>query len=252
LAENLDPLGGVATSGCSLRDWVLSQGNDRNGEDDPVAHLIGAVYDPNTNSMIVYGGQDCFSTTFGDVWVLSNANGLGGTPTWTQLSPVGAGPGAREITGGVAYDSAKNLLIVFAGQSNTGVLENDVWILSNANGQGGTPVWTQLSPSGSLPPARADHSTVYDSKNNCLIVFGGGNGVGTLNDVWVLTNANGLGGTPQWTQLGPFSLFAEARAWHTGVYNSRTNKMTIFGGALVGGALEATNDAWELSHANGK
>jgi hypothetical protein len=212
----------------------------------------GAVYDPNTNSMIVYGGQDCFSTTFGDVWVLSDANGLGGGPTWTQLFPAGSGPGAREISGGVAYDPTSNRLIVFGGQSSTGVLENDVWVLSNANGQGGTPTWTQLFPSGSLPAARTDHATVYDSIHNRLIIVGGGGNISLLNDVWVLTNANGLGGTPVWRQLGPFSLFAEARAWHSSVYNPTTNKITIFGGATVAGALAATNDAWVLSHANGK
>jgi hypothetical protein len=157
----------------------------------------GAAYDPNTNSMIVYGGQNCFSTTFGDVWILSNSNGLGGTPTWTQLFPTGGGPGARAITGGLVYDSADNRLIVFGGQSSTGSLENDVWILSNATGQGGTPAWMQVVPAGSLPAARADHSTVYDPKNNRLIIFGGADGSGELNDAWVLTNANGLGGTPQ-------------------------------------------------------
>lgn len=256
--------GGLGNSApCANDVWVLTNATGVDGAPEwlqlsptggpPAARAQhGAVYDPNTNTMIVYGGQDCFSTTFGDVWTLSNANGLGGTPTWTQLSPAGSGPGAREITGGVAYDVANNRLIIFGGESSTGILENDVWILSNANGQGGTPTWTQLSPAGSLPPARAVHSTVYDPRSNRLTIFSGQSTVGLLSDTWVLTNANGLGGTPTWKQLGPFSLFGEARGYHTGVYNLNTNKMTIFGGAIIAGASEATNDVWVLSHANGK
>jgi hypothetical protein len=255
--------GGLGNSSpCANDVWVLSDATGKTGtpawvEITPAGTAPeprtqhGAAFDPNTNSMIIYGGQNCFSTLFGDVWVLSNANGLGGTPTWRQLSPAGGGPGAREITGGVAYDSTNNRLIVFGGV-NSGGTHNDTWILSDANGLGGTPTWKQLAPSGTLPPERANNSSVYDTKNNRLIVFGGNNSGGDLNDVWVLENANGLGGTPTWTQLGPFLLFAEARSSHTGVYNPKTNKMTIFGGFTSSGGGLDTNDVWVLSHANGK
>ncbi len=95
---------------------------------------------------------------------------------------------------------------------------------------------------------------MYDFKNNRLIIFGGSNSGGYLSDVWVLTNANGLGGTPAWTQLGPFSLFAEARYGHTGVYDPKKNEMTIFGGLTYDGAGQEidTTDVWVLSDANGK
>jgi galactose oxidase-like protein len=57
--------------------------------------------------------------------------------------------------------------------------------------------WTQLSPSGGPPPIRESHTAVFDPGSNRMIVFGGteANGpVGTLlNDVWVLTNADGTG-----------------------------------------------------------
>ncbi|HET9401300.1 MAG TPA: kelch repeat-containing protein, partial [Candidatus Acidoferrales bacterium] len=208
----------------------------------------GAVYDPNSNTMIVIGGDDCFSTLFEDVSVLSNADGRGGTPTWTQLNPSGTGPGARELHNQVAYDPGSNTLIVFGGIGPGGTLFNDVWVLSNANGQGGTPTWSQLSPSGSLPPARSEGSVIYDAASGRLTVFGG-EGPQLLNDVWVLTNANGSGGTPTWNQLGPFSPFPEARGDHSAVYVPSTNQMIVFGG-LISDTLP-TNNAWILSHANG-
>lgn len=250
------------SSPCANDVWVLTNANGNGGTPawsqlspsggppSPRAQH-GAVYDPNTNTMIVFAGQDCFHTVFGDVWTLSNANGIGGTPTWIQLAIPGSGPSPREVTGGVVYDAASNNLILFGGSDSSGV-HNDVWVLSHANGQGGTPGWTQLSPSGTLPPSRANGSTIYDAKYNSLTIFGGQGTSGLLSDVWVLSDANGLGGTPAWAELGPFSLFAESRNFHTGVYNSKTHNMTIFGGFTTVGGSPTTNDVWVLSRANGR
>ena len=63
---------------------------------------------------------------------------------------------------------------------------NDVWMLSNANGLGGAPVWTQQSPVAGPPMARHAHAVAYDDQDNALIVIGGVNYNETqfLNDVW--------------------------------------------------------------------
>jgi hypothetical protein len=250
------------TSPCQNDVWILTNANGNGGAaawvqltpagSAPAPRAQhGAGYDPNTNTMIVFGGQDCFATAYGDVWVLSNANGSGGTPSWNQLNPAGGGPGPRAVTGGVAYDPASNGLMVFGG-NNFGPLFNDTWVLSNANGHGGTPTWKHLSPSGALPAARSANSTVYDPTSNRLTVFGGfDKNNNRLGDTWVLTNANGSGGTPAWTRIASSATYyAEARGFHTGVYNPSTNKMIIFGGAISG--TLGTNDVWVLSHANGK
>lgn len=249
------------SSPCANDLWVLTNTNGNGGtsawiELNPTGgppaprERHTAVYDSGTNTMIVFGGNNCFSSNFGDVWVLSNANGLGETPTWTELFPSGAGPGATEDHTAV-YDPGSNSMIVFGGGSNS----NAVWVLSNANGQGGTPIWTQLGPAGTLPPGRDSASAVYDATNNRMTVFGGNGTTGVLGDVWVLSKANGLGGTPAWTELGPFTTFAEARQLHTAVYNPSTNKMTVFGGytanAEPNNIANNTNDLWILSHANG-
>src|SRR5205807_4899288 len=151
------------------------------------------------SKMIVFGGEQPSVNASNDVWVLSNANGVG-TPTWNTLSPTGGPPPARAFHAAV-YDAASNRMIVFGG-SQASQLSNDVWVLSNANGFGGTPAWSQIIPVGTPPAARSEHSTVYDAASNRMIVFGGGiAGSLWLNDVWVLSNANGLGGIPAWTQL---------------------------------------------------
>lgn len=187
--------------------------------------------------------------------MLTNANGLGGSPTWLKLLPAGALPSPRANHAAV-YDSTSNKMIVFGGQDgccNPQHTVGDVWVLSNANGLGGPPIWTSLNPSGGPPPAQANTTAVYDSASNRMTVFGGSpnlSNAGT-NAVWVLSNANGAGGAPAWTNL-----IAEGsagsppvRIYATGVYDPSANRMTIFGGGAPSNIFY--NDTWVLTNANG-
>jgi hypothetical protein len=212
-----------------------------------------AVYDAVNNRMMVFAGDPNVGSCFGavnDVWVLTNADGTGGTPNWTQLSPTGGPPQLRQGPTAV-YDSATNRMVVFGGNNNACVpLSNDVWVLQNANGWGGTPTWTQLFPTGGPLPARAAHTAIYDAANNRMIVFAGcAVGGCPSGDVWVLQNANGLGGTPTWTQLFPTGGPPPLRSSHTAVYDQATNRMTVFGGSLA--TAVRLNDVWVLEDANG-
>jgi len=254
---------GTNTPGPCLNDlWLLQNANGVSGTPGwtqqkpagtaPAARFAAnAVYDPNTNTMILFGGYDCTANYFNDVWLLSNANGLGGTPTWSQLSPSGTAPAGREAATSV-YDSTNNVLVVFGGDAGTTV-DGDVWILSHANGTGGTPAWSQLLPTGSGPVARSGHSAIYDAANNRMTIYGGqtSNSVSNLlNDFWVLTNANGMGGTPAWTQLTPQTPGAD-RSFHTAVYDSAENTMLIFGGKTSVSLLPADDHVTVVTEANG-
>jgi hypothetical protein len=210
-----------------------------------------AVYDPNSNSMMIFGGYDCTSAYLNDVWVLSHANGLGGFPTWTQLSPTGPPPPGREGATAV-YDPVSNVMIVFGGDSGTSTYQ-DLWVLSHATGAGGTPAWTHLSPSGSLPAARTGHSAIYDAAHNRMTIYAGQTSLLTtslLNDFWVLTGANGQAGIPSWSQLYP-STAGALRSFHTAVYDSSLNDMLIFGGNSNVVLLPKDDHITVLTDANG-
>jgi hypothetical protein len=211
-----------------------------------------AVYDEAHDRMIVFGGNPNIGNCFGltnDVWVLANASGQAGTLAWTQLLPSGGPPAARGLHSAV-YDPANNRMIIFAGSSDAcGGSLNDTWILTNANGLGGTPTWIQLTPTGSLPAPRADHTAVFDEANNRMILFAGNLGPIHVEDLWVLSNANGLGGTPSWMQLTPTGTSPGLRGTHTAVYNTSSNRMTVFAGFLE--YVGWVNDTWILSDANG-
>jgi hypothetical protein len=255
--------GGDYTSDACFNDsWVLTNANGNGGTSawmqlQPQGTAPGtraghsAVYDPNTNTLIIFGGTDCEANLYNDVWVLSDANGLAGTPAWTQLLPSGNVPAARQQHSAV-YDPTHNRMIVFGGSEANGAVSNDVWVLSNANGSGGAPSWSQVSPAGALPTARAAHTGVYDPASNRMTIFGGQDASSSiLSDVWVLSGANGRSRTPSWQQLGPFTpFFVEPKAYHTAVYNSTTKRMTVFGGLSNG--LWGSADIWTLSNAIGE
>jgi hypothetical protein len=246
--------------------WLLSNANGQGGPPAwiPLSPVGGppqlrqgptAVYDPVSNRMIVFGGNNnaCVIFNNGEVWVLSNANGLGGTPAWTQLAPVGPVPPGR-VGNSLVYDAASNRMIVFGGETASGIV-NDIWVLSNANGLGGTPIWTQLSPAGSSPDPRFSHTAVYNPGANQMIIYGGccgPNPGGRFGDVWVLSNANGLGGTPIWTQLSPAGNSPVERDLPRAVFNPATSRMTIFAGrGCTTAQCFDLNDVWVLSGATG-
>jgi len=135
---------------------------------------------------MVFGGA-----AYNDVWVLSNANGLGGTSVWTNTVAQGAAgsPPPRSIHTAV-YDAASNRMMVFGGLGSS--IYNDVWVLSNANGLGGTPGWTNTVAQGAAgsPLGRVQPAAVYDASGKRMILFGGDIFTTYYNDVWVLSNAN--------------------------------------------------------------
>jgi hypothetical protein len=238
--------------------WVLRDANGLGGTPEwiklspvgtkpAVREWHSAVYDTATNRMVVFGGL----TAEGDssIWVLKNATGLGGSPEWLRINPVGETLTRRDGHS-VVYDPTTNRMILFGGavHGSGGPFFQDVWILQHANGLGGTPEWIQLKPTGYLPTEREDHSAVYDVERNLMIMFGGWTiqeGVPIyFNDVWVLRNANGLGGTAAWEELKAHGKLPAKRELHTAVYNAAPTRMIVFGGAAS--ATSMCNDTWVL------
>jgi len=214
-----------------------------------------AIYDGGSNSMIVFGGNDTgctFDPSLNDTWLLTNADGLGSAATqWIKVSPRGTLPGVRRGQSAV-YDAATDRMIIFGGDPVGCAVNkyNDTWLLLDATGTHGTPKWVQLAPTGGPPPARSDHSAVYDPEKRRMTIAGGFGPDGNLNDVWVLTNANGLGGTSTWTQLQPTGGPPSATGLRAAAYDAVSNRMIVFGGWNCC-TTPYFNDTWILTSANG-
>lgn len=250
--------------------WVLTNANGLGGT--PVwtqLQTIGTppssttfasvVYAAPTNQLIVYGGcGGTCSPPLSGVYVLSNANGLGGTPAWSQSTT--NPPEARDHQSAV-YNSSHNTMIAFGGSfAFFGTDQNDTRILSPANAS--TSNWTTLTTSGGPPGVREGQTAIYDQTHNRMTIFGGGDAVQTCcpyeiddyNDTWVLSSADGQGGTPTWTQLAPSDTPPSPRQDQSAVYDPAHNRMYVFGGSEFSNATQTTTelgDVWVLSHANG-
>jgi hypothetical protein len=189
-----------------------------------------AIYDPVRDRMVVFGGYQ--GGYLNDVWALS----LSGTPTWTQLTPAGTLPAVRSGHGAI-YDPVRDRMVIFGGLSSVDIPVNDVWALS----LGEAPVWTALTPTGTLPRARAYHSAVYDPVRDRIVVFGGYSPFYYFHDVWELS----LAGTPSWTELAPTGTPPSAWCWsHIAIYDPAGDRMVVFGGYSGSAYLGET---WELS-----
>ncbi len=205
------------------------------------------VYDRANNRLILF----IPGNNLNQVWVLTNANGLGGTALWMRLQPTGTPP-AGNGGGATVYDPNTNQLIYYGGCSaNCGSALDAVYLLSNANGLNGTPSWSQSSVTPSFP--RASPHTVYNASTKRMIAFGGNLAFfGTAqNDTRVLVNANSASST--WTTLHPTGGPPGVRTNGTAVYDPFNNFMIVFGGTDLANSssLNDYNDFWTLSNADG-
>src|SRR5262249_5531646 len=130
---------------------------------------------------------------------------------------------------GGGYDQANNRLIAFFSDFDGSA----IWILSNANGLSGPAVWTQLSTSGPQPVPHTSPGVVYDNTTNQLIVYGGCQAScgAPLPDVYVLSNANGLGGPAVWSRSTTNP--PEPRDNQSVVYNTAHKSLISFAGGLA-------------------
>ena len=243
--DRLIVFGGDGKFGFNLKDvWELSlsgtpswtelsaSGGPPNG-----LHGSAAVYDPVRDRLLVFGGLASASPFYPtDVWALS----LAGTPTWSMVTTIG-GPTTGRYGHSAIYDPIRDRMIVFGGWDGTANL-NDTWALSLS----GPPTWNLITPVGSLPPGRREHTAIYDPTRDRMVVFAGWNDASaSRNDAWVIS----LSGTPAWTDLGPTGTPPRARYRASAVYDPDGDRMIVFGGGQVFG--DAQTEAWSLAFASG-
>ncbi|HKA25457.1 MAG TPA: kelch repeat-containing protein [Candidatus Eisenbacteria bacterium] len=174
------------------------------------------IYDPVRDRIVLFGGRDTVPRN--DTWELS----FSGSVTWRQLSPTGTAPGPR-IDHATIYDPLRRRLILFGGTDANGNPMNDVWALSLS----GSPAWTQLSPTGTAPPARGAAAAVYDATRDRIVIFGGYDKLlNALSDAWSLT----LSGTPAWSPLTAGGTPPAPRLSPSSIYDSQRERIVLFGG----------------------
>ena len=232
--------------------WSLVE---RNGEPPRWRFGQATAFDPVRNRWLSFGGRYTFyvahgdysTTTYNDVWSVS----FGDRPEWTTLAPLGAPPPERQ-DGKMLYDPRDHRMILFGGQFTEGVGElhfghygithfyGDTWSLSLS----GSMAWSPLAQVGPTPAPRDGHVMVLDSRRHRVLVFGGRDSHGAMNDLWALS----LDGTPAWTQLTPAGTPPAPRWEAVGCYDATADRLVIAGGVDSTGQHP---DAFEISLGDG-
>ena len=144
---------------------------------------------------------------------------------WSMLYPT-VSPSARG-SAVMACHEATGAMILLGGQSPTGAAIADGWRQQGDD-------WVQLT--APLPPARSDSQMVYDSVRQRLVMFGGIDAVGALQDTW------------QWdglTWTSPLLLVKPPARWgHAMAFDPERGVTVLYGGygATPGNMFD---DLWE-------
>jgi len=135
-------------------------------------YASAAAFDSVRQEVVAFGGYDNADIRQNDTWVWSSA-----ARTWSRRAPATA-PTARAHHA-MAFDAARNEIILFGGDSAGFVRHNDTWVWNGA-----TSTWTQRTPALS-PSPRSSALMVFDSSRGLVVLFGGETDTDRLNDAWV-------------------------------------------------------------------
>ena len=153
--------------------------------------------------------------------------------TYTLLPNGDTAPSGR-VDGTIAYDPASRQVYLFGGQASD--FQNDLWVYSMEQKR-----WSQVSVSGTLPPARWGHTLLWDAKRNQLVMFGG-QSRSLFSDVWAFDVARG-----SWSQLARDDAGPSRRYSHSAILEPGRDRMVISHGFTNSGRFE---DTWAFDLAN--
>ena len=167
------------------------------------------------------GGQGASSTT-----LMQSHN------TWANLNPTGTLPPARSTP--MVLDPSTGRLIMFGGDHSDSDNLNDTWAYDPR-----TNTWSDLKPAGTVPDARGSPVMVYVPSIDKLIMFGGGNTSGILNDTWTYDPKGN-----RWTKISPSGRPPDARWGASMAVDPASGKVIMFGGATSLWPKGSPNDTW--------
>jgi hypothetical protein len=192
------------------------------------------VYDSARDEIVLFGGQTnpacmgpCPALPTNTTWVFKNGQ-------WTDLTPqIPLSPSPR-ISHSMAYDSARDKVVLFGGYDHVNnIFFDDTW-----EWDGATRTWTQILVLG--PSKRIGHSMAYDAARGRVVLLGGYTCCSlpfvTYADTWEWNGSAWVDVTPLFG--GPGGIRDHALA-----YNPGAQQVLLFGGSTATG-LSAKTWTW--------
>lgn len=201
----------------------------------------GAVYSPERHSMIAYGGL-AYTTALNSCYELNLDTGV-----WVRISPTDA-PLAPERQAGswVMVDPVGPQAVVLDGGDTDFRCYDEPWSFA-LSAVGG---WKHSAAPGVVPRCGAS-CTVYDSKRDRVMSFGGGDVQsrgGLVNEISVLPLHSPGAGWQSLPVAGPLPIGRFAMSL---VYDARRDRILMFGGATWGRVTDdspfSSDELWQLS-----
>ncbi|MCI0706467.1 MAG: T9SS type A sorting domain-containing protein [Ignavibacteriae bacterium] len=201
----------------------------------PVRSNHSAVFDPNGNRMIVFGGKaDVASESnidVNDVWSLDLT-----TLEWQNITPISDSMPDARFTHNAVFDSAQNQMIIWSGQGAG--LYNDVWAFDCS-----TNTWEELWPNGNgegIPNQRYGTAAQFDPQGRRLINVSGFTTSGRFPDTWAFHVD-----TLQWSDRTSAVLQPAKRCLHTSCFAEDRRALYLYAGQTDG--IPYLDDLWSLN-----
>jgi hypothetical protein len=141
----------------------------------PVERCLHGCWWTDDGRLALYAGQTTGVPALGDLWQLTPGPRIG-TNAWSELPEGRRWPADRQLYAAARWGSAT---VVFGGGTVTGGYLDDTWLI-NDDGRA-----TRIPGGG--PPARSGAELITDPAGGGLLLFGGRNAEGVLDDLWELT-----------------------------------------------------------------
>lgn len=205
-------------------DGIVDEGEvcDDGNADPGDACAPGCGSDETCGNGVIDAGEDCddANTTVRDGCSACRKEELVVQPIRTT------GPRPRQA-GTIAYDAARQRLVVFGGRAQTAGLRDDTWEWDGHR-------WREIKVL-TAPSPRFGAMTAYDAARRRVVLFGGEDSMGALqNDVWEYDGA-------RWVDRSPM-VRPPARRSHAMTYDAARKRLVVFGGRGASGVL---GDTWE-------
>jgi hypothetical protein len=191
------------------------------------------VFDSARGTVIMYGGSNNPpNATFDDMWEWDGTD-------WTQLC-TGCAPGKR-ASFGMVYDSARDKVVIFGGQDDSGGRLGDLWEWDGTS-------WTSPTVTGTAPSARRGLYMSYDSTRSKSVIFAGRDASGILDDVYEYDGTSWSG--PLTPATRPSARQDDA-ASSAATFDPIHGRMLVYGGCVdVGCISNGSDDLWAWDGTN--
>jgi endo-1,4-beta-xylanase len=205
----------------------------------PPRAFASMAYDSAHGYVVLFGGctTGACSSFLGDTWTWDGTK-------WTQQNPT-LSPPARGGAG-LAWDNVAARPMLFGGYAGFGVFYGDTWAWSGTT-------WNELVANfvttAAGPSPRGYVQMSEDAANNSVVLFGGGNVSGAMNDTWVWNDSSVPAATTgQWTLQRP-QHSPPARGQGAMAYSPAAGVPVLFGGQASSTA-GSDGDTWTWTGAD--